>query len=180
MLFTAAKNLSGLAVLLGALVTGQVCSAAPNGVLAPVATMYRTFAWEALSNDVDLFGNGLTSQPASTLSKYFEPGLAKMIADDAACQRRKQAFCKLDFDILFDSQDPRIVDLSIAERSPSTVEVRFKDPLTAKETLITYTVGRLGSGWRITDVVYVKEGQYSLRALLLAPPKRVMSAASKK
>jgi hypothetical protein len=180
MLSTALKHTCGLVTLTAALLGSHLASAAaPNGMLAPVTTMYRTFAWEALSSDTDLFGNGLAAQPAGALAQYFEPQLAKMIADDAACQRRTQAFCKLDFDILFDSQDPRIVDLSIEAGPSNTVYVSFKDPVTDKETRITYMVGRGANGWRINDVVYAKEKALSLRALFSARAKGDTKAKSK-
>ncbi|MDB5963465.1 MAG: hypothetical protein JWP59_4759 [Massilia sp.] len=179
MLSTAAKNAWGLTVFLTALLTTNACAAAPNDKLAPVATMYRNFAWEALSNDTDLFGNGLAQQPVRMLSQYFDPVLAKMIAEDAACQHRTQAFCKLDFDILFASQDPRIVDLSIAAGRANTVDVKFKDPVTDKETLIIYTVARGTNGWRINDVAYQTDGQRSLRKVFSAPSRREMKEKSK-
>lgn len=179
MLSTAARNGWGLAVFVTALLMTNACVATLTDKLGPVATMYRTFAWEALSNDTDLFGNGLAQQPVRTLTQYFEPVLAKMIADDATCQRRTQAFCKIDFDILFASQDPRIVDLSIAAGRANTVEVKFKDPVTDKETLIVYSVARGTNGWRIYDVAYENDGQRTLRMVFSAPSRREMKEKSK-
>lgn len=165
------KTICSLAVLAATLSAGSICAATADSTLAPVAKMYRTFAWEALSNESDLFGSGLAEQSAAALSQYFDVKLAKMIADDAACQRRTQAFCKLDFDILFASQDPRIVDLSIAAGAANTVNVKFKDPVTDKETLIAYTVVRGTGGWRISDVAYENAGGKSLRTMLSEPSK---------
>lgn len=172
MSYIVANNGYRMVVLTAMLLTSQVCPAAPNNILAPVAAMYRNFAWEALTNDSELFGSGLVNQPATVLSRYFDPQLSKMIADDAACQRRTESFCKIDFDILFDSQEPRIVDLTIASGAPGTVDVRFKDPVTDKQTLITYTVARQTAGWRISDVTYTRDGRRPLRALLAVPLSR--------
>lgn len=165
MLSIAVNKVCRVIVLSTALLSGIACAEGPRGPIAPVAAMYRHFAWEALSSDTEAFGNGLAAQSARALSQYFEPRLAKMIADDAACQSRTQAFCKLDFDILFDSQDPQVVDLSIAAGPSNTVDVRFKDPVTADETRITYTVSRQASGWRISNATYVKGSRRSLRSI---------------
>ena len=172
MLSTAAGRMCRLAVISSALIWNPASAAAPDVKIAPVAAMYRDFAWKALSSDTEVFGRSLAGQSARTLSKYFAPRLAKLIADDAACQRRTRELCNLDFDILFDSQDPQVVDLSIAEGPSNTVEVRFKDPVSSKETLIRYTVLRHAAAWRINDVVYMTDGQRKLRALLSVDPAR--------
>ena len=133
--------------------------------------LYKAFAWQALSVD-KAFGEALMDQPAATLSQYFDPTLTRLLADDAACQRRKQEICHLDFDILFDSQDPRVTDLTIAVVSHNTVEVRYKDPVSDAETLITFTVSKHAQGWRISEVSYAKQGNKTLRKLLARPLKK--------
>lgn len=172
------KRRDVLATLTAALfaLAGTATAAPPQNV-APVASLYRNFSWEALVSDSALFGGGLVDQTEPTLSQFFDRGLAKLIADDAACQRRKHAFCKLDFDILFHSQDPRIVDLRIEAGGVDTVEVKFKDPVTDKETFIAYTVTRTSHGWRISDVRYKNPGPESLRTLLGQAPNRVKTTS---
>src|SRR5450830_644774 len=146
--------------------------ASAQDVRAPVAALYKAFAWQALSDDNKLFGETLVDQPAATLSQYFDPTLTRLLADDAACQRRTQEICHLDFDILFDSQDPQVTDLTIAIATPNTVEVRFKDPVSDAETLITFTVAKQAQGWRISDVSYRKQSNKTLRKLLGQPLKK--------
>jgi len=158
--------------LAASLLTHHAFAATPDPKLLPVAKIYQNFAWEALSDDSDLFGRTLANQPVGILSQYFDPTLSKMLADDAACQRRTQEFCNLDFDLLFDAQDPRIADLTISAAAPNMVDVRFKDPVTEKETLITYTIAKFGQGWRISDVTYSKKPGKTLRAMLSRPLKR--------
>ncbi|WP_426192162.1 hypothetical protein [Massilia sp. DWR3-1-1] len=179
MLFIVAKRMCAATLVLATAAVGQVCAAAPRDRLVPVASMYRNFAWEALSSDSDVFGEGLAHQPVSTLSQFFDKRLAKMIVEESACQQRTQAICTLDFDLLFNSQDPRVVDLRIALTSPNTVDVTFKDPVTDKATLITYTVARQADGWRISDVLYREEGPRSLRTLLAGTSKRGVPTKSK-
>jgi hypothetical protein len=170
MLSAVARGTCELAVILSAFIGNPVSAGSPNTKIAPVAAMYHDFAWQALSSDSKAFGRSLASQSARTLSQYFEPRLAKLIADDAACKRRTQKLCKLDFDILFDSQDPRVTDLSIEEGPSNTVEVRFKDPVSYEASLITFTVIRQASAWRIGEVAYMRDGPRKLRALLSVDP----------
>jgi|GEM_PF-461667 len=146
-------------------------AASAQDARAPVAALYKAFAWQALSVD-KVFGEALVDQPAATLSQYFDPTLTRLLADDAACQRRTQEICHLDFDILFDSQDPQVTDLTIAIATPNTVEVRFKDPVSDAETLITFTVAKQAQGWRISDVSYRKQSNKTLRKLLGQPLKK--------
>ena len=159
--------------MLTSLIIALSAHAAPaQDMRAPVTSLYKAFAWQALSENNKLFGDALMDQPAATLSQYFEPTLSRLIADDAACQRRTHEICHLDFDILFDSQDPRVTDLTIAVASHNTVEVRYKDPVSDAETLITFTVAKQAAGWRISDVSYAKQGSKTLRKLLSQPLKQ--------
>ena len=180
MLFIVAKKASSVLFLFGALLNGAPALAGPPEIIAPVAALYRNFAWEALSSDSEVFGGLLASQSASSLSRFFDARLVQMIREDNACQLRTKEICKLDFDILFDSQDPRVIDLSIAAVSSHVVEVTFKDPVTEEKTQISYTLAKQANGWRITDVVYTKHPQRSLRTLLAASSKRGAAAIAKK
>lgn len=177
MWFTAANKAKCVVAIAAALMTVPALAAAPNAKLAPVAALYRSFAWEALTGDTALFGHSLAGQPSSELSKYFATDLAKLIADDAACQTRSRELCRLDFDILFDSQDPRVVDLRISPGPSNTVAVTFKDPVTDEATLISYSVVRAGNMWRISDVAYKGAGRKTLRALLAKSAHRGLTAA---
>jgi hypothetical protein len=180
MLFIVAKKASSVLFLFGALLHGAPALARPPNIIAPVAALYRNFAWEALSSDSKVFGAMLASQSASSLSRFFDARLVQMIREDNACQLRTREICKLDFDILFDSQDPRVIDLSIAAVSSHVVEVTFKDPVTEEKTRISYTLAKQANGWRITDVTYTKHPQHSLRTLLAASLKRGAAAIAKK
>jgi hypothetical protein len=167
-----------LAALTAALISFDALGAAAiPEKLIPVASLYRNFAWEAFASDSDLFGGGLVDQSERMLSQFFDARLAKMIAADTACQRRTQAFCKLDFDILFHSQDPRIIDLRIDAGPANTVEVKFKDAVTDKETLIAYTVTPASQGWRISDVRYKSAGPKSLRTILGEPANPIKATS---
>lgn len=170
-----ARYVSTMLVLLVAHGAGLPAIAAPQAAITPVAALYRNFAWAAISSDSALFGGDILSQPATTLARFFDPALVKAIRNDSACQSRTKGICKLDFDILFDSQDPRAVDLTIVATASNAVDVKFKDPVTDKETRITYVLKRLDNEWRITDILYTQHSHRSLRAVLAEHPVRTKS-----
>lgn len=169
MWFIGANNFRSCVIFCALPALSAVCStssAAEDDRRAPVAALYKNFAWQAFSDDSKIFGDGLSDQSGSTLKKYFDAHLATLIAGDAACKQRTGELCKIDFDILFHSQDPRIADLTITASGDHTVAVRFSDPVTAAETLIRYTMRRQSDGWRIYDVVYEGNAHRSLRSML--------------
>lgn len=167
---------STVLIVFTVLLSSASASTGPPEIVAPVAALYRNFAWQSLSSDSEVFGGVLASQSASSLARFFDSRLVHLIREDNACQLRTKAICKLDFDILFDSQDPRVTDLSIAAVSSHVVEVTFKDPVTDEKTRISYTLARKPNGWRITDVVYTKNSRRSLSTLLAARSRRGIAA----
>lgn len=131
-----------------------------------VARLYKAFAWQAFTAQPDLFGEGLPGERREGLEKYFAPDLARSLADDFACQARTRGVCKLDFDLLFDSQDPRVSDLDLERVSAGVVRVRFKDPVTEATTRIEFKLAVVGGKWRIRDVAYATANRSSLKAVL--------------
>lgn len=146
------------------------CNAAPavrtDGEAAVVAKLYKDFAWQALASQADLFGDDLSHQSKGTLEKYFAPELADLLVKDAACQARYQGICNLDFDLLFDSQDPRVTDLDVETTSPGHVSVVYKDPVDDKKTRIDFDMARVAGIWKIRDVIYRSPDKASLKMLL--------------
>lgn len=134
-----------------------------------VASLYKNYAWEAMAAQSDLFGEGLTGASKAQLEKYFAPELAQLLLADSACQLRAGEICNLDFDLLFDSQDPRVADLEVAPLAPGRVLVQFKDPVTDKKTRIEFKLALLGGRWRIADIIYQTHPQQSLKAVLSRP-----------
>lgn len=176
---TAAKKVCIFPILVAAWCVAVPALAGPPDTVAPVAALYRNFAWEALSSSSEVFGKDLASQSAPSLSRFFDARLVHLLTADTACQIRTRSVCKIDFDILFDSQDPRVVDLRIVAASANSVDVTFKDPVTEKETRITYSVARQSNGWRIADVLYAKNPQRSLRNVLSADIRQGVSTTTK-
>jgi hypothetical protein len=122
--------------------------------------------WHAVASQRDLFGEDLAHQSKAVLETYFAPTLAGLLVKDAACQMRVQGICNLDFDPLFDSQDPRVTDLEVARASPGTVSVVYKDAVDGKTTRIDFEVARVAGKWKITDVVYRRPENTSLKQVL--------------
>ena len=146
--------------------SGPVLAAKTDNEAAVVAKLYKDFAWQAVASQADLFGDDLSHQRKETLEQYFSPALADLLVKDAACQTRSQGICNLDFDLLFDSQDPRVTDLDVTTTSPGRVSVTYKDPVDEKKTQIDFEVARVGRAWKITDVVYTRPDKVSLKQIL--------------
>jgi len=146
--------------------SGSALATKADNEATVVAKLYKDFAWQAVASQADLFGDDLAHQGKATLEKYFAPALADLLVKDAACQARYQGICNLDFDLLFDSQDPRVTDLDVTRMSPGRVSVVYKDPVDESKTQIDFVVARVGGIWKITDVVYRRPDKVSLRQLL--------------
>jgi len=146
--------------------SGTALAAKADGEAGVVARLYKDFAWQAVASQADLFGEDLSHQNKSTLEKYFAPALADLLVKDAACQMKSQGICNLDFDLLFDSQDPRVTDLDVSTTAPGKVSVVYKDPVDDRTTRIDFDVARVAGIWKIIDVVYSRPEQVSLRRIL--------------
>jgi hypothetical protein len=156
-------------ILAAALAIGAPCptlAAGADNEAAVVAKLYKDYAWQAVASQRDLFGEDLAHQSKAVLETYFAPALAGLLVKDGACQMREQGICNLDFDPLFDSQDPRVTDLEVARASPGTVSVVYKDPVDGKTTRIDFEVARVAGKWKITDVVYRRPEKTSLKQVL--------------
>ena len=145
---------------------GTALAATADNEAVVVAKLYKDFAWQAVASQADLFGDDLSHQNKATLEKYFAPALADLLVKDAACQVKFQGVCNLDFDLLFDSQDPRVTDLDVKTTSPGRVSVVYKDPVDDKTTRIDFDVARVSGIWKITDVVYRRPDKVSLKHVL--------------
>ena len=77
-----------------------------------------------------------------------------------------QGICHLDVDLLFDSQDPRVIDLDVQTVASGKVSVAFKDPVTDEQKRIAFHLTHVGGKWKIADIRYGNEGQPSLLKVL--------------
>lgn len=131
-----------------------------------VAELYKNFAWQAIAHQADFFGEDLAHQRRGSLDRYFSPALAQLLVHDAACQVKSQGICNLDFDLLFDSQDPRVSDLNVEDVATGTVMVTFKDPVNNEESKIVFHLSQVAGKWKISDIIYGKGRSRSLLQLL--------------
>ena len=167
MLSTAANRIIVIASLaLGLGCASAAVAAKPESEAFVVARLYKDFAWQAIASQPNLFGEGLAHQRKATLEKYFSPALAELLVRDAACQVKSQGICNLDFDLLFDSQDPRVTDLNVETVTSGKVSVAFKDPVTDEQKRIAFHLSQVAGKWKIADIVYGKDGQLSLLKVL--------------
>ncbi|HEX8612681.1 MAG TPA: DUF3828 domain-containing protein [Telluria sp.] len=157
-------TIASLALALGW--ASAAVAAKPESEAAVVARLYKDFAWQAIAGQPDLFGEDLAHQRKATLERYFSPTLAELLVRDAACQVKSQGICNLDFDILFDSQDPRVIDLEVHPVASGKVSVAFKNPATDEQTKIAFHLSQVAGKWKIADIVYRKAGQPSLLKVL--------------
>jgi hypothetical protein len=145
---------------------GSALAAPAEAETAVVARLYKDFAWQAIAGQTQLFGEDLAHQGKATLEKYFAPGLADLFVKDAACQVKYQGICNLGFDVLFDTQDPRVSDLEITAVGPGTVAVVFADPASGEKTQIEFKVTKVAGIWKIIDVIYRQPKTTSLKQVL--------------
>lgn len=116
-------------------------------------------------------GNDAPVQKASiaVLETYFRPELARALVHDRQCAAASKEICRIDFDVLFDSQDPDYqAPLAIARTSSSRrVQVCFGS--TALDRRCISYLGRSSAGRvRIADITYASGS--SLRAVLGLSP----------
>ncbi len=132
-----------------------------------VAQLYKDFGWQAFASQEELFGEDLAHQRKEVLDHYFSPQLVELIVKDAACQTTKRGLCRLDFDILFDAQDPVVTDLDVRLLGPGKVQVQFKNPVDGEVTAIRFVVAQVSDRWRIVDVLYGPKAERSLKQILM-------------
>ncbi|MGZ5199708.1 MAG: DUF3828 domain-containing protein [Telluria sp.] len=167
---TVASRLAVIAAFAFPLFSATSSHAAPTESEAGVvAKLYKDYAWEAIATQPDLFGEGLAGASKAQLERYFAPKMTQLLLADSACQVRRGEICNLDFDLLFDSQDPRVADLDLQRLASGRVRVQFKDPVTDKMTVIEFKLAVRNGRWRIADIIYQKHPQQSLKEILSRP-----------
>ncbi|MBC3875423.1 DUF3828 domain-containing protein [Undibacterium flavidum] len=133
-----------------------------------VEASYKEYAWIVVFG-VDSTSKSLISLNQESLVKLrriFTDELALAIFNDAQCARKTKEVCALDFDILFDSQDPDARDLTIRSKTKQLVEVCFIEQTTKRRCLEFVGVSGNGKkGEQIYDIKYDQTGR-TLRKIL--------------
>ncbi|MBK6851664.1 MAG: hypothetical protein IPG93_08630 [Burkholderiales bacterium] len=160
-------SLRTFAALTFMLVARQTFAEDRNSSLAAlVKDVYQRYAWVSLSALPGKQGASrlpLKQETLGRLQEFFSHSLAAALRADSECSRKTGDICALDFDILFDSQDPVATDLAIETGRKGSVQVCFNDQAN-RRTCLSY-IGAIENGRpRIDDVIY-SDGR-SLRQLL--------------
>jgi len=115
----------------------------------------------------------------AVLSKYFSPELTKLFLKNAQVERDcpKGDLCGLEFDPILGSQDfddHLDFKLHITEATPpqgGRFEARFKlfnEEKPEQEQVLIFQLIQVKNGWRIDDIIYTKEDNSSLKAVITA------------
>lgn len=124
--------------------------------------LYQRYSWVAVfSVDPPAGKVPLARASIKELSDVFAADLALAIWNDAQCAEKRGEICVLDFDVLFDSQDPIARDLVVElGKQPTEARVCFKDVADARRCL-TFSGATINGAFKITDIQYA--GGRSLR-----------------
>ncbi|MES2821600.1 MAG: hypothetical protein V4812_21710 [Pseudomonadota bacterium] len=157
--------MSGLAILFFSTVT--YCAETDPRVDL-VVDLYKEYAWEAVIEE-PMDGTTIHLAPVTTLRHFFTEELSQLIVADREYMARTHEIGRIDFALLWASQDPDATRLKIrSSSSPDEVEVSYTSPSNRSEIRIIYEVSLLSSGEaRISDIRYGHAG--SLKASLQAP-----------
>ncbi len=120
-----------------------------------VVDLYKAFSWEALIESPAYAGRGFEELPRPTLERFLAPQLAASLVADNACKERTREVCKLNFKVLWASQDPDAHTLRVEQgKELNVVLVRYVYPSTNKEIQIKYDLVATSRGPRIKDIRY--------------------------
>jgi hypothetical protein len=134
-------------------------AAGASGPLNIVARLYRDFAGIAVIDDPELAGEVLIEQPRAVLARYFDETLVGLILKDRACVARTREVCNLDFDPLFESQDPVGSTVKILPtRDPSVVSAKLRQFERPEVRELKFRLVNTAAGWRVSDIDYGADG----------------------
>lgn len=153
------------------MVSSAAAPRASDEQIAIIGSLYKAFAWQALSNSNDIFGAPVAQQEGAVLRRYFDQELASLLVKDHQCATASGALCNLDFDPIFASQDPAAADLSIRSAQNNSVVVEFTYPPSGEKVRLEYRLARSQAGWRIVDIRYPGMSGASLKQLLAQLPR---------
>lgn len=130
-----------------------------------VSGLYARYAWVAMfSTTPPPNAVPLALAKRAELQATFVPDLAKAIWDDAQCAEKRGEICILDFDILFDSQDPSASELTVRGDAQGSAALACFKVTDGTRKCLTFVGADVNGTTRVADIVY--PGQQSLRQLL--------------
>lgn len=142
--------------------------AADTAAVAHVTATYRQIAWQAVL-ETGGSGPGLLDSAAARLSAVFDPALTALLLRQQRCLARSQGTCALDFDPLWDSQDPLGTTAAVAPGArPDEVRVVLRRS-GGRQTTLVHQLVLTPAGWRIADIRFGGQ-RPSLKTLLQTNP----------
>lgn len=147
-------------------------AAAPHSDIAGlsklVSGLYMRYAWVAVfSTTLPANAVPLAQASRAELQAIFVPDLAKAIWDDAQCAEKRGEICTVDFDILFDSQDPSASGLTIQSETNGSAALACFEVASEARKCLKFVGADIQGAARVADIIY--PNQRSLRQLLLGP-----------
>jgi hypothetical protein len=130
-----------------------------------VTAVYKQYAWTVVFSD--LADTPLEWEGLPGLKRIFADDLARALRADRLCAERTKGICLLGETILWGSQDPIALELTVEAKAPNVVDVCFKNQA-AVQSCMSIKGGVERGRARIRDIVY-SDG-YTLRALLKLAP----------
>lgn len=128
-----------------------------------VERLYKEYAWETqpgISKRTPFFNEKL-----GVLEKYLSKSLVNLLIKDRKCAERTREICRLDFDPMWNSQDPEGAKSRVANINPgNTVSVAITYPGQPPQAL-AFDLVQTETGWRIHDI-RSQTPKWSLRNIL--------------
>jgi len=139
-----------------------------------VEKLYVEYAWEAaVESKTD---GGVFNEDRPVLARYFDKPLVALILKDRTCG---EGICNLDFDPLWDSQDPSGATVDV-RATPDSRRVKVVLRYGNDEETLNYKMTTTTNGWRISDI---QSDKWSLVSILSrpidAPPTTTKSVGGK-
>jgi hypothetical protein len=109
------------------------------------------------------------------LADYFDEELTGLLVEDDKCASKEQEPCKLDYDPIIASQDSdnneisQTLKIRKTESSPNSpsYEVTFRNLQdSVGTTKLIYRLRQTDHGWRISDIIDTRDGEFSLKGHL--------------
>lgn len=159
------KRITWWATAMAALPT--LALAAPHDAeVRAVRALYVRFAAEAVIDEVST--DGMMDAPRAVLSQYLTDELVDLWLRDRACALRTQSLCRIDFQPIWQGQDPLGSTVRLrwdAMRSRVVATLSYGN---GSARVLAYTLVQQRGAWRIADIGY-GPGEATLRQLLSAP-----------
>ncbi len=141
--------------------------AAEDARLAVVKRLYQDYAWETepgVSKRTPFF-----SDKSSVLNRYLTQSLSRLVLEDQQCSERTGGICNLDFEPMWNSQDPegaKFRFVGIGQSNSIAVEIAYPGQ---RSVTLAFDVVNTRDGWRINDIRSPMP-KWSLRNILSGKP----------